>query len=1016
MLKIATLCLLLFLPITEAHIQDSSRSRAEKLCSEAKQLKKQQTSESFQKAIEKYTESLPLWKEAADRLGEADAMISISEIFILIGQVPKAIEHQEQALSIYRSINNRSGEAKALYFLGESFLSTSQIQKAQETYKQALSISREIGDRQNEARALGGIANVEVIMGQAAPALEHFNQALELSRAVGDQETEGQVLGNIGIIYSALGDKKKALELYTQSLPLRRASGDRQGEGVTLSNMAAIQQALGEIQQAINLYKESLVINRSLGDRRQEGVVLSNLGVIYLNLGELKIALDYLTEALPLSQAVNDRRQESTILNNLGTVYNRLGQLDKSLDVYNRALKIVRDVGERLGESTLLNNLAFIHYFSGDKQKSLEFFNQSLAIKQAIGNRSGQPEVLTSAGVVYGELGEVQKAIGYFEQAIELSRAIGDRRQESYALSQLARAQREQGKLEEACKNVEVAIKLAESIRQTVASQESRSSFLSTVQDYYELYIDALMRRHAQEPKAGYDSQALQVSERARARSLLELLSESRADIRQGADPELVARERNLQLSLNDRAERLIRIKSANLPPERVAAVLAATEKDIDSLTAQLQEVRAQIRQKSPRYAALTQPQPLGLQEIQKQVLDSDTLLLEYAIGREHSYLWAVTQTSISSYKLPRSPEINGAAQRVYDLLTARNRRYKTVEERRAKIAEAEAEYPKAVAALGEMVLGPVASNLQKKRILLVSDAALQYIPFGALPLSAGSPPLVVDHEIVSLPSASTMALLRQESSGRRPASKAIAVFADPVFNLDDPRVKEAANKGQKDLVATRSSDNDLERATRDLDSDSGQFVLNRLISTREEAEAVTSNIPASERKVALGFDANRAFATSPDLEQYRIVHFASHGLLNSARPELSGIVLSLVDEQGHPQDGFLRLHDIYNLKLPAELVVLSACQTGLGKEIKGEGLVGLTRGFMYAGAARVMASLWKVDDEATAELMKHFYEGILKQRQSPAAALRNAQVYMLKQKRWQSPFYWAAFILQGEF
>lgn len=165
----------------------------------------------------------------------------------------------------------------------------------------------------------------------------------------------------------------------------------------------------------------------------------------------------------------------------------------------------------------------------------------------------------------------------------------------------------------------------------------------------------------------------------------------------------------------------------------------------------------------------------------------------------------------------------------------------------------------------------------------------------------------------------------------------------------------------------------------------------------------------------ALDFNANRVTATSSDLGQYRIVHFATHGLLNSEHPELSGIVLSLVDEQGRPQDGFLRLREIYNLNLPAELVVLSACRTGLGKEIKGEGLVGLTRGFMYAGAARVVASLWKVQDDATAELMKRFYLGMLKDGMRPAAALRSAQVEMWKQKRWRSPYYWAAFVLQGE-
>ncbi len=184
---------------------------------------------------------------------------------------------------------------------------------------------------------------------------------------------------------------------------------------------------------------------------------------------------------------------------------------------------------------------------------------------------------------------------------------------------------------------------------------------------------------------------------------------------------------------------------------------------------------------------------------------------------------------------------------------------------------------------------------------------------------------------------------------------------------------------------------------------------------TRQEAEQIFAIAPNAANLKAIDFKANYATATSGELGQYRYLHFATHGLLDSERPGLSALVLSLVDEQGKPQDGFLRAKDIYNLSLPAELVVLSACQTGLGQEIKGEGLVGITRGFMYAGAARVVVSLWSVNDKATAELMTKFYQKMLKEGQSPAAALRAAQVEMWKQKQWQSPFYWAAFVMQGE-
>jgi len=274
----------------------------------------------------------------------------------------------------------------------------------------------------------------------------------------------------------------------------------------------------------------------------------------------------------------------------------------------------------------------------------------------------------------------------------------------------------------------------------------------------------------------------------------------------------------------------------------------------------------------------------------------------------------------------------------------------------------------------------------------------------------------------VSLPSASTLATLRRETAGRKPAAKSLAVLADPVFTDDDTRVRRDLGKAVAQSK-TRSPDSDetdvasLQMTTsgRETGVIGAEGGFGRLLSTRREAAAISALVPEHERMRALDFEASRTTALRPELGEYRIVHFATHGLLNNVHPELSGIVLSLVDKEGRTQDGFLRLQDIYNLKLPAELVTLSACQTGLGKEIKGEGLIGLTRGFMYAGAPRVVASLWKVDDLATAELMKLFYQGMLKEGLPAGAALRAAQLELSKQKRWASPYFWAGFVLHGE-
>ncbi len=450
-------------------------------------------------------------------------------------------------------------------------------------------------------------------------------------------------------------------------------------------------------------------------------------------------------------------------------------------------------------------------------------------------------------------------------------------------------------------------------------------------------------------------------------------------------------------------------------------AQIVAANQELETLLTQFQEVQSQIRTGSPRYAALTQPQPLSTKEIQARVLDDETTLLEYSLGEERSFLWAVTPTAINSFVLPKRAEIDSLARRVYDLLTARNQnlRNETARQKEVRIDQADLELQKSSATLSQILLGPVAELLGTKRLLIVSDGVLQYIPFGALPVPVNSDnrPLIVDHEIVNLPSASVLEVLRKEIAGRRAAPKIAAVLADPVFTSDDPRVKTSKNDMHKNAAL------DTTRASKPLFEEKRPFAeivsragLRRLVFSGREADGIMQLVSTGAGMKAVGFAANRATATNPELGQYRIVHFATHGLLDSEHPELSGIVMSLLNEKGEDQDGFLRLHDIYNLNLPADLVVLSACQTALGKEIKGEGLVGLTRGFMYAGAARVVASLWSVRDNATATLMTRFYQKMLgEEKLRPAAALRAAQISMWQEQRWTSPYYWAAFTLQGE-
>jgi CHAT domain-containing protein len=612
--------------------------------------------------------------------------------------------------------------------------------------------------------------------------------------------------------------------------------------------------------------------------------------------------------------------------------------------------------------------------------------------------------------VIYNERGEAQKALEMFSQALPLTRAASDRNGQAITLLGLALVEQKRGNLPQARQLIEQGVSIIESLRTNVVSQELRASYFASQQKFFETYIDVLMQMHKQDLAAAVDAVALEVCERARARSLLELLNEARADIRQGVDSSLLERERSLQQRLSARATAQASLLTSKHTPEQADAAA----KDIAAITSEYEDVRAQIRARSPRYAALTQPQPLTLTEIQQQTLDKDTLLLEYALGEKRSYLWLVSQRSIDSYELPPRGEIEAAARRVYELLTARPKRG----------APPDAQFIPEAGSLSRMLLGPAAPRLTGKRLVVVAPGALSYVPFAALPAPEDEKrpagdyrPLIAKHEVVSVPSASVLSIIRHETAGRQRAAKLVAVLADPVFDASDPRLTSAKTPSKETPVASAADTefSELTRAVRTMNLPGARAGFTRLPFSRQEAEGIITLTPKGTGLNATDFRASRALVMSRELSQYRFLHFATHGLLNSERPELSGLVFSLVDEGGKSQDGFLRLHEIYNLQLNADLIVLSACETGLGKEIKGEGLIGLTRGFMYAGAPRVVASLWNVDDLATAELMKLLYQRMLKDHMSAAAALRAAQLELSEQKRWASPYFWAGFVLHGE-
>lgn len=975
--------------------QDRVQVAAQQTFFEGEQLQKQRTAKALREAIAKFEIALELWRKAGNQAREAQALGRIGFLSSALGDAQKMLDCYQQAVLGCRAVGNRNGEAQALTSIGVYHVNAGNPAQAHEYLYQALSIEREIGDRGGEATTLNNIGTLSLQAGDKREAIDFFERSAAILRERNDQLQESVVQTNIGLLYSSISEFQQSIEHFRRAQALAQERKDKGAEALALRAIGRSQYFLGDYQQALYNSESALQLAQESGNSVALAGALGNLGSIYEELKDSDLALGYFQQALEVIRSMKNASGEASTLVSIGTLYGGKKNWTKALEFYQQALTVVRGGG------------------SDDSQV--------------------EPTHWNNFGRVYKQLGDYSKAFDYHQRALAKARAIQDRRTEAATLYYLGLAERARGHLAEAREYSGEAIQIVESIRIKLPNQQQRSSYFALAQDYYELYLDLLMHSGSDQLSDEDRIAGLQISERARARSLLELLRESRADIRQGTEAKLIEQERNLREKLSEKATQQTRLLSGAHTAEQVDKA----KKEISQLTADLEELQAKIRTASPYYATLIQPLPLALAEIQQQVMDQESLLLEYSLGTDRSYLWAVTKEKVQSFVLPNRQEIEAQARKVYDLLKVRaDGKLDKGEGENAAFArfkKADKDFQIEAATLSEMILGPVAAQLGKKRLLIVADGVLQYIPFAALPTPAAKnqarpkaksakpahqsfTPLIIDHEVINIPSATTLAVLRQQFGERKPAPKAVAVLADPVFDKCDPRVTKPAASSVIGKKNCDPSSEEVARAWRDLRGNDA-LPLGRLKWTGDEAEGITGLVPKKARKLLVGFEANREAATSKELGDYRFVHFATHGFLNSSHPELSGVVLSLVDKTGSEQDGFLRLQDVYNLKLSADLVVLSACETALGAQVNGEGIIGLTRGFMHAGAPRVVATLWQVGDLPSSELMKRFYAGMLGPKKlSAAAALRQAQLSLWREKNRQSPYYWAAFVLQGEY
>jgi len=850
------------------------------------------------------------------------------------GTGPGHYEAHVDALRLASPDDRRSAEAYRLFTGAEDL----KPEKAMEHRQQALDIWRELGETALEAEALERLAKQHHDANESQPAAKLYRDAADAFERAGDHRWEAMTRANLGAVLLDLGQAQEAVDQYTRALTQARQERDPLTAAKALHGLGSAFQRQGELQKALDCYREALPLWPKGNAKRP--YTLHQFGVLYARyFHDPRRGRELLLEALA-TWGPGEEVWKATTLSQLGRLSYEQGRLDEARHYYEQALALRK--GDRCSSSVLLARMALVM----EAQRSGPAVDARMAEALGIvGSQScprQEPTVhLLDAGLAEGR-GDHSRARAAYQRCEKLYAGLGNRLGVAESLAGVARQARVLGNRPAAREASRRALDILESVRPTLLSEDLRISFFSASRQAFDFHIDLLREMGAVE-------EAWATAERARARALGDLLAEAEAGLRQSADPYLVVEERALQRRLNV-------LESRRLLSEAKPEKLRSLREEIDARIAELEALRGEIRRSSPVYASLIQPKPVTLSTTRRELLDDDTLLLEYRLGDEASTVWAITRDSLTAVRLPPRRQIEPA------VLEA-NRSFQSL--------DWPGRNPPPVCEVSRLLLAPVAQFLGRRRLVVVADGALEALSFAALPVPSDpascpqASALIDAHEIVALPSVAALLTQRHLLAGRRPVPGWLAVVADPAYGPSRRRLPGSA----------------------------------------EEAKAIIARLPAGKVFTATGAAASRRTVTGGSLHGFRIVHFAVHGNLNPEQPLLSALALS---------DADLYAHEIYDLDLPAELVVLSACKTALGREVPGEGMVsGLPRAFLYAGAARVLVSLWAVEDQSTRDLMTLFYSGLLGQGLPPARALQEAQRTLRQAGR--PPYKWAGFVLLGD-
>jgi len=823
----------------------------------------------------------------------------------------------------------------------------------------ALVLWQAVGDPEQEALVWVDQVRFRLASGDSRGGIDAAEHGLERARAAQDRQLEAKVLAHMGMAQEFVGDPQRGIETLERAITLARAVGDRQQEGAALHLQAWGHWSLGRYQEALDLDERALAIARSNRDREQQAWALNGLGLTYWALGDPEKSLGVFEESLGLWRKLGDGRSEAFTLENLGFSYWTLGSTRRALAAYEQVLPVARALGDRMTEALALNNEGLAQTRLGNFAAAESTLTQALALWKAMGNLHGTVISLHNLGSAREGLGLLDEAVAAWNLALETAGRTGERRTEAMTLASMARLEARRGAFDEARARIEQSLAIIESLRGQIGAPTLRSSFLSAQQDEYAIAMDVFLALEARGSGGGNAAAAFQVSEKARARALVDAIVEARLELEQDLPEDLRQREKELGAQ----------ITSLRSSVAAAGASRAEAEGRLERAEEEWERLIAEMRRRTPRYASLRYPEPVSAEEA-RRTLDASTAIVSYSISAERVVVFVVTASGLSARRLAVAPSQLGEHVEDFVALIARDDgdRWRRLGGR-------------LYADLVEPWIGALPEGT--KNLIVIPDGVLASLPFEVLsPPTPGARRLVDSFDISYAPSVTALAQLRAD----RPRGAGVA----DILIVADPRL----GGGEQ-----RSADGFAESA----------FDLAALPHASAEARAI-ARFGGPGTEVLTGPSASERRLREARLDRFRVLHFATHGLLDTRHPSRSGLLLT--GEDG--ADGLLTAREIHRLSLKSDLVVLAACQTARGRILAGEGVQSLARAFFHAGASSVVATLWNVDDRHTERLMKTFY-GRLAAGESKAAALSGAKRDLLAEEPGLAPRSWAPFVIIGE-